>query len=294
MKRLLIALVIAVPLAVIATALFWARSSNIREAPPMQASPASAGKAIPAAAASPADDGNWTMPGKDYASTRFSGLNEITPANVGKLQVTMTFSTGTTEGFEAPPLVVGGTMYVITPFPNDVFALDLTKPGAPAKWVFKPKPLAAAQGVACCDVVNRGAVYSNGRHLLQHARRPDDRGRRRQRPAGVADPARQHPEGRDDHHGAAGRRGQSAGRQFGRRDGRARLARRARRRQRQARLEGLQHRPRQGRADRPALQALLRHGPGQGPRRQDLAARRVEDRRRHRLGLAQLRSRART
>ena len=46
--------------------------------------------------------------------------------------------------------------------------------------------------------------------------------------------------------------GQSAGRQFGRRDGRARLARRARRRQRQARLEGLQHRARQGRADRPA------------------------------------------
>ncbi len=52
-----------------------------------------------------------------------------------------------------------------------------------------------------------------------------------------------------------------------------------------------QHRPRQGRADRPAVQALLRDGPGQGPGRQDLAARSVEDRRRHRLGLDQLRSR---
>ena len=50
------------------------------------------------------------MPGKDYASTRFSGLNQINPGNVGKLQVAMTFSTGTTEGFEAPPLVVNNTM----------------------------------------------------------------------------------------------------------------------------------------------------------------------------------------
>jgi glucose dehydrogenase len=74
------------------------------------------------------------MPGKDYASTRFSGLKQITPANVSRLQVAFTFSTGTTEGFEAPPLVVDNTMYVVTPWPNNVFALDLTKPGAPAKW----------------------------------------------------------------------------------------------------------------------------------------------------------------
>jgi PQQ-dependent dehydrogenase (methanol/ethanol family) len=54
-------------------------------------------------------------------------------------------------------------MYVITPFPNYLYALDLTKPGAPTKWTFKPKPAAASQGVACCDVVNRGAVYDNGK-----------------------------------------------------------------------------------------------------------------------------------
>src|SRR3954447_6558947 len=119
--------------------------------------------AVPAAAASPADDGNWTMPGKDYASTRFSALNQITPANISKLALSFTFSTGTTKGFEAPPLVVNGTMYIITPYPNYLYALDLTKPGAPTKWVFKPKPAAASQGVACCDVVNRGAVYDNGK-----------------------------------------------------------------------------------------------------------------------------------
>src|SRR5437588_11346687 len=68
---------------------------------PSRQAPISGDRAVPAAAASPADDGNWTMPGKDYASTRFSALNEITPANVGKLQVFSTFSTGTTEGFES-------------------------------------------------------------------------------------------------------------------------------------------------------------------------------------------------
>jgi len=119
--------------------------------------------ALPPAAAAPADDGNWTMPGKNYAQTRFSALNQITPANIGKLSLAFTFSTGTTKGFEAPPLVVNGTMYIITPFPNYLYALDLTKPGAPTKWMFKPKPAAASQGVACCDVVNRGAVYDNGK-----------------------------------------------------------------------------------------------------------------------------------
>ena len=119
--------------------------------------------AVPPVAAAPADDGNWTMPGKNFASTRFSGLNQITPANVKTMSIAFTFSTGTTKGFEAPPLVVNGTMYIITPFPNNLFALDLTKPGAPTKWVFKPKPAAASQGVACCDVVNRGAVYDAGK-----------------------------------------------------------------------------------------------------------------------------------
>jgi len=119
--------------------------------------------ALPPAAASPADDGNWTMPGKDYASTRFSGLNQITPGNIGKLALSFTFSTGTTHGYEAPPLVVNGTMYLITPWPNELYALDLTKPGAPQKWVFKPMPAAASQGVACCGTVNRGAVYDAGK-----------------------------------------------------------------------------------------------------------------------------------
>src|SRR6476620_4186523 len=109
--------------------------------------------AISAPSAAPPDIGNWEMPGKNYASTRFSAMRQVTPANVAKLGLAFTFSTATTHGYEAPPLVVGGTLYLITPFPNYVYAPDRPKPGAPTKWVFKPKPLAASQGVACCDIV---------------------------------------------------------------------------------------------------------------------------------------------
>jgi PQQ-dependent dehydrogenase (methanol/ethanol family) len=110
--------------------------------------------------------GDWTMAPHDYASTRFSPLSDLTPANVGKLQVAFTFSTGVNRGQEAAPIVVGDTMYIVTPFPNTLFALDLAKPGAPVKWKYDPKPPAAAQGVACCDVVNRGAVFWQGKVII--------------------------------------------------------------------------------------------------------------------------------
>ena len=64
---------------------------------------------------------------------------------------------------EMAPLIVNNTMYVVTPYPNNLYALDLTKPGAPVKWVYQPHPAAASQGVACCDTVNRGAAYFKGR-----------------------------------------------------------------------------------------------------------------------------------
>jgi PQQ-dependent dehydrogenase (methanol/ethanol family) len=59
--------------------------------------------------------------------------------------------------------VVGDTMYVVTPYPNLVLAFDLSKPGANLKWKFDPHTQASAQGVACCDVVNRGAAYADKR-----------------------------------------------------------------------------------------------------------------------------------
>jgi PQQ-dependent dehydrogenase (methanol/ethanol family) len=109
------------------------------------------------------DDGQWPMPAKNYAATRYSTLDQINASNVKNLKLAWTFSTGLLRGHEAAPLVVGNTMYIVTPWPNLLYALDLTQPGAPVKWMYDPKPSPSSQGVACCDVVNRGAAYYNGR-----------------------------------------------------------------------------------------------------------------------------------
>jgi PQQ-dependent dehydrogenase (methanol/ethanol family) len=126
----------------------------------LSAATTSAAPPQPPATAAPVEDGNWTMPGKNAASTRFSGLNELNSQNVGRLRVEFTFSTGVLRGHEAAPIVQGDTMYLITPYPNRVYALDLAKAGAPQKWRYDPKPVAAAQGIACCDVVNRGVTIA--------------------------------------------------------------------------------------------------------------------------------------
>src|SRR5690348_2667070 len=129
--------------------------SSAQQASPPQLHPYS-GKLSP-------EDGQWVMPAKDFANLRYSQLDQINTGNVKNLKVTITFSTGLNRGHEAAPLVVNNTMYIVTPYPNILYALDLTKPGAPVKWNYNPSPVPASQGVACCDVVNRGAVYGNGK-----------------------------------------------------------------------------------------------------------------------------------
>jgi lanthanide-dependent methanol dehydrogenase len=109
------------------------------------------------------DGGQWVRAAGDYASTRYSTLAAVNAANAKDLKLAWTFSTGVDKGQEAAPLVVGGTMYVVTPYPNVLYALDLTRPGANVKWKYEPQPAPAAQGVACCDVVNRGAAFADGK-----------------------------------------------------------------------------------------------------------------------------------
>src|SRR5213075_527864 len=109
------------------------------------------------------DDGQWVRPAKDYASSRYSKLAQITVGNAANLRVVWTFSTGLNKGHEAAPLIVNNTMYVVTPYPNILYAIDLTKPGGAVKWVYQPNPSDKSVGIVCCDVVNRGATYANGR-----------------------------------------------------------------------------------------------------------------------------------
>jgi PQQ-dependent dehydrogenase (methanol/ethanol family) len=110
------------------------------------------------------DPKQWVMPARDYASTRFSPLDQINGSNVGKLQVAWMFSVGTARGQEAAPLIIGDTLYIISSFPNKVFALDSVS--GDLKWTYIPNQDRAAQGVACCDVLTRGIAYDNGRIFL--------------------------------------------------------------------------------------------------------------------------------
>jgi PQQ-dependent dehydrogenase (methanol/ethanol family) len=109
------------------------------------------------------DDGQWVRATKDYANTRYSTLDQINTENVASLKVAWTFDTGVARGQEAAPIVANNTMYVVAPWPNTLFALDLMKPGGPLKWKFEPDPSPAAKGEACCDWVNRGAVFDGGK-----------------------------------------------------------------------------------------------------------------------------------
>lgn len=108
-----------------------------------------------------AEEGQWTMPAKDYANTRYSGLKEITSENAKRLRPVWTFSTGVLGGHEGQPLMVHNTLYVVTPYPNVLYAFDLTQEGYPLKWKYRPYVNSQAIGIACCDTVNRGAAYAN-------------------------------------------------------------------------------------------------------------------------------------
>ena len=107
--------------------------------------------------------GEWTSQARDYANTRFSPLDEINAGNVGRLKIAWTFSDGTQYGHEGAPLVVGDTMYLVAPYPDTAYALDLTKPSPAIKWKFDPNPSPQAIGKACCDAVLRGWAFADGK-----------------------------------------------------------------------------------------------------------------------------------
>jgi len=115
-----------------------------------------------------APEGDWHTAGRDYGLQRYSPLKQITTANVQNLKAAWSFSLGTLRGQEGNPLVVGNVMYVNTSFPNIVYALDLSKPGAPMMWKYVPNQSPDAIPIACCDVVNRGVAYSpSGKIYIQ-------------------------------------------------------------------------------------------------------------------------------
>jgi lanthanide-dependent methanol dehydrogenase len=112
------------------------------------------------------DDKQWVLPAKNYAGTRFSTLDKINATTVKNLKPAWSFSTGALRGHEGQPLVVGSTMYVHSAYPNHVYALDLSKEGAPIKWRYTPRQDDRSVPVACCDLVHRGVNYVDGKVLM--------------------------------------------------------------------------------------------------------------------------------
>jgi PQQ-dependent dehydrogenase (methanol/ethanol family) len=114
-----------------------------------------------------ADPKNHAMQAGDMYNQRYSTLTQVNAQNVGKMQVAWMFSTGVLRGHEGSPLVVGNTMYLHTPFPNKVFAMDLET--QKIKWRYEPKQDTAVIPQMCCDTVYRGLAYAENKIFLQQA-----------------------------------------------------------------------------------------------------------------------------
>ncbi len=111
---------------------------------------------------------NWAMPAGNYANWRFTALSQITPQNVKHLAPAWTFSTGVLRGHEGGPLVIGDRMYLVTPFPNIVYALDLNHDGK-ILWKYEPKQDPSIVPIMCCDTISRGVSYGDGKIFLYQA-----------------------------------------------------------------------------------------------------------------------------
>ena len=182
-------------------------------------------------------DAEWTMPAKDYASTRFSGLAEITPANATRLRPVWTFSTGVLAGHQGQPLVVKNTMYVVTPWPNVLYAFDLTKEGYPLKWKYRPDVSPNCDRDSLLRRDQSGRLLRGRQDHLQPARRAHGRSR-----CGVGQGDLEHPDrrsrrGRNHADGALRREGPGHRRCLGRRVRHLRLGQRARSQDRQGGLD---------------------------------------------------------
>lgn len=118
----------------------------------------------------------WVMPAGNYDGTRFSKLDQINKNNAKDLKMAWTFSTGVLRGHEGGPLVLpssstgldGDTLYIHAAFPNNVFAIDLDT--LEIIWEYVPvQDYNETVPVMCCDTVNRGLAYAEGKIFLQQA-----------------------------------------------------------------------------------------------------------------------------
>ncbi len=107
----------------------------------------------------------WPMQEGNYQGWRYSPLDQINTNNVKNMRIAWQFSTGVLRGHEGGSLVIGNTLYFQTPAPDIVYALNLDQTGT-VKWEYNANSNAGAIPVACCDLVNRGPAYDNGKIFM--------------------------------------------------------------------------------------------------------------------------------
>jgi PQQ-dependent dehydrogenase (methanol/ethanol family) len=110
------------------------------------------------------DPKQWVMPNGNYSGWNYSALDQINLSNVQNLTMAWSLQLGILDTFEASPLVIGDTMYIATPKPNYIYALDLKRDGV-IKWEFRPESmqLDAALKAACCGAQTRGLAYADNK-----------------------------------------------------------------------------------------------------------------------------------
>jgi len=106
------------------------------------------------------DTDNWLTYGRTYQEQRHSPLTEINATNIDRLALEWYADLGTHRGLEGTPLVVDGKLYVTSAW-SILHAFDAAS-GQPL-WTFDPQVNRGHARFMCCDVVNRGAAYYQGK-----------------------------------------------------------------------------------------------------------------------------------
>jgi lanthanide-dependent methanol dehydrogenase len=114
--------------------------------------------------------GNVVTPGINYNLWNLSSFDQITLANVNQLSVQWSLALGVLEEFQAPPVVVGDTMYIVAPVNEPdgvgqnafVIAIDLNREGY-ILWEFRPDVDRTGALTACCGDQTRALHYAEGK-----------------------------------------------------------------------------------------------------------------------------------
>ena len=107
-----------------------------------------------------ADSVDWSLHGATTDEQRFSPLKQISEQNVQRLGLVWSHEFGTIRGLEATPLVINGVIYTTVEW-SVVYALDARS--GRVLWSFDPKVPRSRARIICCDVVNRGVAFYQGK-----------------------------------------------------------------------------------------------------------------------------------